>query len=132
MTQLNYQSSNYQQLHPYMPSDTFGMLMGAPSGGGKTNTLMRMMYKLLFSDKIYLFSKKIEQPKYQKLLEIFEPISEECGYDIVEVSNDEIIPVGELDDDNQKQVICSGHKRVIFDDFVCEKKKKRTYHRIFY
>ena len=44
------------------------------------------------------------------------PISEEAGYDVIEDSNDEIIPLEGLDNDNQKIVI--------FDDFVCEKNQK--------
>ena len=39
------------------------------------------------------FSKNLQQPKYRKLLETFEPISEEAGYDIIEASSDEIIPL---------------------------------------
>jgi len=35
---------------------------------------------------------------------------------VIKASNDEIMPVSELDDDNQKIVI--------FDDFVCEKNQK--------
>ena len=107
--------SDYKQLLPYMPSNTFRMLICGASGCGKTNTLMHMLYNLLYYDKIYLFSKNLERPKYRKLLETFEPISEEVGYDVIEESNHEIIPLDELDNDNQKIVI--------FDDFVCEKNK---------
>ena len=85
-------SCNYKQLLPYMPSNTFRMLICGPSGCGKTNTLMHMLYKLLFYDKIYLYAKHLEQPKYRELLETFAPISEEAGYDVIEDSNDEIIP----------------------------------------
>ena len=88
--------SDFRRLLPYMPSNTFRMLMCGPSGCGKTNTLMHMLYNLLYFDKIYLFSKNLEQPKYRKLLEAFEPISEEVGYDIIEASNDEIIPLDQL------------------------------------
>ena len=63
-----------------------------------------------------MFSKNLEQPKYRKLLKIFEPISEEAGYDIIVASNDEIIPLDQLNNDNQKIVI--------FDDFLCEKNQK--------
>ena len=108
--------SDYRQLLPYMPSNTFRMVMCGPSGCGKTNTLMHMLYNLLYFDKIYLFSKNLEQAKYKKLLETFEPISEEVGYDVIEESNDEIIPLDDLDYDNQKIVI--------FDDFVCERNQK--------
>ena len=107
---------DYKRLLPYMPSDTFRMLMCGPSGCGKTNTLMHMLYNLLYFDKIYLFSKNLQQPKYRKLLETFEPISKEVGYDVIEESNDEIIPLDQLDSDNQKIVI--------FDDFVCERNQK--------
>jgi len=41
------------------------------------------------------------------------PISKEVGYDVLEVSNDEIQPVSEMNGGNQKLVR--------FDDFVCEK-----------
>ena len=95
--------SDYKRLLPYMPSNTFRMLTRGPSGCGKTNTLMHMLYKLLYYDKIYLFSKNLEQPKYRKLLETFRPISEEVRYQVIEESNDEIIPLDELDD-NQKIV----------------------------
>ena len=108
--------SNYRRLLPYMPSNTFRMLVCGPSGCGKTNTLMHMLYNLLYFDKIYLYSKNLEQPKYQELFPTFAPISGECGYDVIEGSNDEIMPVSELDDENQKIAI--------FDDFVCEKNQK--------
>ena len=110
------EDSNYIRLLPYMPSNTFRMLVCGPSGCGKTNTLMHMLYNLLYFDKIYLYSYNLEQPKYQGLLQTFAPISAECGYNVVEASNDEIMPVSELYDE--------GQKIVIFDDFVCEKKSK--------
>ena len=43
-------------------------------------------------------------------------ISDEAGYEVVEMHNDEIIPVFEMDDDNQKIVV--------FNDFVFEKNQK--------
>ena len=108
--------SNFKRLLPYMPSDTFRMLICGPSGCGKTNVLMHMLYNLLYYDKIYLFSKNLEQPKYRQLLETFEPISEEVGYDVIEESNGDVVPLQSLDDDNQKIVI--------FDDYVCERNQK--------
>jgi len=89
------------------------MLMCGPSGCGKTNTLMFMIYNLLYSDKVYLYSKNLEQ---YGLLQTFAPISRECGYNVIEASNDEISPLEELDDESQKVVI--------FDDFVCERNQK--------
>lgn len=99
-----------------MPSNTFRMLISSPSGCGKTNNLLNMLYYLLYFDKIHLYSKNLEQSKYQSLLQTLEPISDECSYEVVEASSDEIIPLGELDNESQKIVT--------FDDFVCEKNQK--------
>ena len=68
---------------------------------------------LLCFDKCYLYAKNLERSKYEYLMKTFKPISNEVGYDILEVSNDEIQPVSEMNGNIQKLVI--------FDDFVCEK-----------
>ena len=78
--------------------------------------LMHMIYNLLYYDKVYLYAKNLEQSKYRDMIDMFQPISKEAGYDVIEASNDQIIPVSDLTDDNQKLVI--------FDDFVCEKNQK--------
>ena len=98
-------STNFKQLHPFMPDRTFRMLICGPSGSGKTNVLLDMIFRLLFYDKIYLYAKNLDQTKYQRLLKTFRPISKEAGYDVVEASPDEIIPVSELTGGNQKLVV---------------------------
>ena len=108
--------TNFKQLYDFMPDRCFRMLLCSPSGGGKTNMLLHMIYELLYFDKIYLYATNLEQSKYRKLIDVFQPISNEVGYDIIEASNDEIIPVNDLDSESQKIVI--------FDDFVCEKNQK--------
>ena len=108
--------SDFKQLFPFMPNQCLRMLICGSSGSGKTNTLMHMIYNLLYYDKVYLYAKNLEQSKYRDIIDIFKPMSKEVGYDIIESSNDQIIPVSDLTDDNQKLVI--------FDDFVCEKNQK--------
>ena len=55
----------YKQLFPYMPSDTFRMLICGNSGSGKTNLLYHMLIKpLLYFDEIYLYARNLEQDKY--------------------------------------------------------------------
>ena len=106
-----YEDTNFTQLYPYMPDRCFRMLICGPSGGGKTNLLLHMIRKpLLFNDKIYLYAKNLEQNKYQYLLKLFEPLSKKHGYDIIEASNGEIIPLDEMSGENQKLVI--------FDDYL--------------
>ena len=108
--------SNFKQRYDFMPNQCFRMLICGPSGSGKTNTLMHMIYNMLYFDKVYLYAKNLEQSKYQNLMENFQPISDEVGYGVIEARNDEIIPVEDLESDSQKTVI--------FDDYVCDKNHK--------
>ena len=73
---------------------------------------------LLYYDKIYLYAGNLEQDNYQKLIQKMNDLSSKLGYEILHVSNNEIIPVTDLGyEDNQKLVI--------FDDYVCDKKQKQ-------
>ena len=69
-----------------------------------------MIYRLLYYDKIYLYAKNLQQSKYQHLINLFDPISEEAGYPIIEANNDKIIP--------QDTMPCDNQKLVIFDDYL--------------
>ena len=93
-----------------MPDRYSRMLVCGPSGSGKTNLLLDMIYRLLYFDKIYLYAKNLQESKYQHLIDLCEPISEEAGYRIIEASNDKIIPLDKMPRDNQKLVI--------FDDYL--------------
>ena len=120
----NYDSTNdpdkkYKQLCPFMPSDTFRMLICGNSGSGKTNLLYHMLIKpLIHYDEIYLNARNLEQEKCQNLIQKKRKLSHKVGYDILNVSNDKVIPVDEMNyDDNQKVVI--------FDDYdVCDKNQR--------
>ena len=82
----------------------------------KEYVLYMLIKPLIYYDKIYLYSKNLEQEKYTHLLEILERIAEVNKIPIDEIfhsSNEEIIPISEMEDRNQKVVI--------FDDYVCEK-----------
>ena len=108
-------NKKFKQLLPFMPNDTFRMLICGNSGSGKTNLLYHMLIEpLLFYDEIHLYAKNLEQEKYQNLMNKLNHISKETGYDIMTISNDKIIPINHLPyEDNQKIII--------FDDYVCEK-----------
>ena len=107
-----------------MPKDTFRVLLASPAGGGKTNLLYHMLSKrLLYFDQVHLYAKNLEQQKYQDLINLFQDVSNQVGYDIIKTSNDTIIPVNDINR--------SGQKIVIFDDFVT-KKKSKTINQLFY
>lgn len=122
------ETTNYKQKYNFMPDICFRMLIVAPSGLGKTNLLLDLIYRLLYYDKIYLFARNLQQSKYQNLLNALKPISKEVGYDIIETSNDKIIPLKDMPDNNQKLVIFddflnTGHDREIRDYFTNSRNK---------
>ena len=103
--------NGFQQRYVYMPDKPFRMLICGPSGAGKTNLLINILLKPLIQyDKIYLYSKFLEQSKYQYLRNRLEEVSRKVGYDVMECSNDEVVPLDDLPNNNQKLVI--------FDDFL--------------
>ena len=116
---VDIKNKKFKQLYSFMPNDTFRMLICGNSGSGKTNLLFHMcITPLIFYDKIYLYAKNLEQKKYQNLINEMNEASEEAGYNIMEVSNDAIIPISHLPyEDNQKLII--------FDDYVCEKNQRQ-------
>ena len=116
---IDNQDKKFNQLYPFMPSDTFRMLICGNSGSGKTNLLYHMLMKpLLYYDEIYLYARNLEQDKYKRLIQKMRELSHKLGYETLNVSNDEITPVTEMDyEDNQKLVI--------FDDYVCDKNQRQ-------
>ena len=107
-------NKKFKQLFPFMPDDTFRMLICGNSGSGKTNLLLHMILSLLCYDEIFHYAKNLDQEKYQILINEMNKMNKGAGYDIMTVSNDKIIPIKDLSyEDNQKLVV--------FDDYVCEK-----------
>ena len=114
----NTKNKKFNQLYTYMPDVTFRMLICGNSGSGKTNLLYHMlMAPLLYFDKIYLYAKNLEQEKYQNLMQEMNEVSSETGFNLMEASNDKIIPITHLPYENNQKII-------IFDDYVCEKNQR--------
>ena len=119
----NYDSDNksnndFKHLYKFMPKNTFRMLIAGKSGSGKTNLLSHILqHPLIYYDQIHLYAKNLDQDKYIDLIDKMNGISEHVGYPVLIASNDEIIPVDQLQDTDIQRV-------VIFDDYVCEKVQK--------
>jgi len=58
--------------HPLLPKHPFRMIIAGGSGCGKTVLLMNLLCRFLTFDRLYLYSRHLEQPKYQQLLACFE------------------------------------------------------------
>ena len=114
----NNKNNNYKQLYKYIPHDTFRMLICGGSRSGKTNLLYHILMKpLVYYDQIHLYGKNLEQDKYQKMMNKFNEISEKVGHDVLVCSNDDIILIENLKQNETQKVI-------IFDDFICDKNQK--------
>ena len=76
----------FKQLYPFMPSDTFRMLICGNSGSGKTNLLYHMlMAPLLYYDEIFLYARNLEQDKYKRLMQKMRELTVKFGYEILNV-----------------------------------------------
>ena len=106
--------NKFEQLHNFMPSKSFRLLICGPSGSGKTNALVHMLLKpLIYYDKVYLYAKNIDQDKYQLLSNKLNKVAKKNKFTIdkiYEYSNDKIKDVDELENKLQKVVI--------FDDLL--------------
>ena len=103
---------SYRQKHFLMPSKTFRMLMVGPSGSGKSNLLMNFFLKFLDYDKIYIYTRHMDQDCYKKLRRVLENVENETGEEILTIDNDpeNIISPDDLDPHMQNLVV--------FDDLV--------------
>ena len=96
-------NNDFKQLYGYMPNDTFRLLICGNSGSGKTNLLYHMLMKpLLYYDQIHLYAKNLEQQKFKDMIQTLTDISNSVGYNVLFSSNDEIVPVEDLMDDEKK------------------------------
>ena len=113
-------NNKFKQRFTFMPNDTFRMLICGNSGSGKTNLLLHMLLSLLHYDKIFLYAKNLDQEKYQILIDEMNKISKVLDFDVLTLSNDKIIPINNLDYEDNQIII-------IFDDYVCEKNQREIF-----
>ena len=114
----------------------FRMLFIGPSGSGKTNTLLHLINNLHPIDKIYLYAKDINEPKYEYLINKREQVGIKNLNDphaFIEYSDD-IDDV--LDDTNNYNKNRDKKILIVFDDTITDieynKKFKRKIKELFY
>ena len=115
---VDIKNKKFKYLYSFTPNQIFRLLVAGSSGIGKTNLLYHLIIApLIYYDEIHLYAKNLEQDKYQILIKKMNEMSKQIGYDVMKVSNDAIIPIKDLDYEDNQTII-------IFDDYVCEKNQK--------
>ena len=111
------------------------MLIIGPSGSGKTNTLLHLINNLHPIDKIYLYAKDINEPKYEYLINEREQAGIKNLNDshaFIEYSDD----MDDVLDDNNYNKNRDKKVLTVFDDMIpdieCNKKSKRIIKELFY
>ena len=98
----------------------FRMLIIGSSGSGKTNTLLRLIDKFHPIDKIYLYAKDTDEPKYQYLINKREQAGIKNLNDphaFIEYSNDMndvLESINNYNENRDKKVL------IIFDDMIAD------------
>ena len=67
----NENKKDHNKKWPYIPDHRYGMLIIEGSGSGKTNALLNLVKEQdndILIDKIYLYAKHLNEPKYQFLI----------------------------------------------------------------
>ena len=108
----------------------FGMLIIGPSGSGKTNTLLHLINNLHPSDKIYLYAKDINEPKYEYLINKREQAGiknlndphafKEYSDDMDDVLDD----INNYNKNRDKKVL------IVFDDMIADIEYHKNFKRI--
>ena len=108
----------------------FRMLIIGPSGSGKTNTLLHLVNNLHPIDKIYLYAKDINEPKYEYLINKREQAGIKNLNDphaFIEYSDDMDDVLDDINNYNKnrdKKVL------IVFDDMIADIEYNKNFKRI--
>jgi hypothetical protein len=105
------------ELMPHSPG-IFNAILCGPTGSGKTNALLNMLYDFLTYNKVYIYANNGDQLVYEKLKQHLDGIAEKNDLEPSDLYHfggklSEVVPVDEMDK--------SKVNIVIFDDFVLSK-----------
>ena len=64
----NENNKKHNEKWPYIPDHPYRILIIDGSGSGKTNTLLNLINEQNDIDKIYLYARDLNEPKYKNLI----------------------------------------------------------------
>ena len=64
----NENNKEYDEKLPFIPDHSYRILITGGSGSGKTNALLNLINQQSDIDKIFLYAKDLNEPKYEYLI----------------------------------------------------------------
>ena len=64
----NENNKKHNEKRPYILNHPYRILIIGGSGSGKINTLLNLINEQIDSDKIYLYARDLNEPKYKVLI----------------------------------------------------------------
>lgn len=117
------QDKQVKQLHFLLPKHPYRILIAGGSSSGKSNLLLCMLTKMLPYDRLYVFSRHLDQPKYVYLKKYITDIEKamkkkfKMDINIIKVWSNKLEDMPNIEDFDK-----SYRNLVIIDDFViCSK-----------
>src|SRR5437588_5093795 len=106
--------SQRRSKHGRLLPNSIRCIICGPSNCGKTNVMIGLLSdpNWLKFENVYVYSKSLQQPKYQFLQQVLEPIRGLGYYPFT--NNDEVLDLS----------LVKPNSIFIFDDIICEKQKK--------
>ena len=105
---------------PYIPDNSYRILIIGGSGSGKTNVLLNLIKNQPDIDKIYLYAKDLYEAKYQYLIKISENLGVDHFMileDYIEYSNDMHNIYKNIDECNPDK---DNKNLIFFDDMIAD------------